>query len=183
MVQLYFIYISSISIPIIRSHSGCGALCLVSTFHHPFIVLEQHPQPGSNMVLGPGDLVASALWQICSWKEVQESCWVKQCCWWLQSGVHQLRLVVYPFIPLFTRFMHSRWCRISFINSMTSSQKIATNIEASMGILQRKIILKPLETIGNQQIISELNHLCDSNPVRSPQECNLQFAAISASTL
>ena len=42
--------------------------------------------------------------------------------------------------------------------------------------------LKPLETIGNQQIISELNHLCDSNPVRSPQECNLEFAAISAST-
>ena len=33
-----------------------------------------------------------------------------------KSGVHQLRLVVYPII--FQVFLHPRWCRISSSNSM-----------------------------------------------------------------
>ena len=95
---------------------------------------------------------------------------------------HQLRLVVYPFIPIFYKVYAFQVMQDFFHQQYDLISKDSNKIEASMGILQRKIILKPLETIGNQQIISELNHLCDSNPVRSPQECNLEFASISAST-
>ena len=37
-------------------------------------------------------------------------CWKKSCTSWKKY---------YPFIPLFTRFMYPRWCRISSINSIS----------------------------------------------------------------
>ena len=38
---------------------------------------------------------------------------------WKKSGVHQLRVgSLSMFIPLFARFMHSRWCKISSISSL-----------------------------------------------------------------
>ena len=37
-------------------------------------------------------------------------------CWWKKSGIHQLRLGVYPII--YQVFIHPTWCRISSIKSM-----------------------------------------------------------------
>ena len=45
---------------------------------------------------------------ICS--SPQWYCWKKSCTSWKKD---------YPFIPLFTRFMYPRWCRISSINSIS----------------------------------------------------------------
>ena len=51
-------------------------------------------------------------------------------CCWLKSGVHQLRLLVYPIISmLFTGWISNpRWCRISSINRITRYHMISHDL-------------------------------------------------------
>ena len=53
----------------------------------------------------------SAISCVCASECQVLSCRTNGYCWWKKSGVHQLRLVVYPVI--FEVFLHPRWCRIS----------------------------------------------------------------------
>ena len=43
--------------------------------------------------------------------------------WWQKSGIHQLRLVVYPVI--YKVFLHPRWCRISSINNFLDPETVS----------------------------------------------------------